>query len=352
MDYQLGDSGLLGKFSAKNIFSLSQKGTPLLVIFAMVLSMATPFIVFPNFANAAVVFGSVSSATNSDEPLETTTFTIPAPSSISSGDFLLAGIAFNGGDETSITAPSGWTLIQRTDGEGTVDDEIGMTTYYKVAGSSEPASYTWDLVNTEGVEPDNETEPRAAGGIIRYTGVDTTDPVDVMSEAEGDDDILVAPSVTTTVADETVVVFYAQDDNNDHPTPSGTIERYDVENIDVDGPQTSAADFTQAAAGATGTKSIDIGSSTPDSVTQTIALKTAPPADTDEDGVIDDEDNCPSVSNADQTDTDEDGIGDACDSTPNGDNDSDGIDNATDNCIDDANADQADADGDGIGDVC
>src|SRR3989344_1173193 len=58
MDYQLGDSGLLGKFSAKNIFSLSQKGTPLLVIFAMVLSMATPFIVFPNFTQAAPPDGS------------------------------------------------------------------------------------------------------------------------------------------------------------------------------------------------------------------------------------------------------------------------------------------------------
>jgi hypothetical protein len=37
--------------------------------------------------------------------------------------------------------------------------------------------------------------------------------------------------------------------------------------------------------------------------------------DTDEDGVIDIEDNCPSVANADQVDTDNDGIGDACDAS-------------------------------------
>src|SRR3989344_2343243 len=225
MDYQLGDSGLLGKFSAKNIFSLSQKGTPLLVIFAMVLSMATPFIVFPNFANAAVVFGSVSSATNRDEPLETTTFTIQAPSSISSGDFLIAGIAFNGGDETTITAPSGWTIIERTDGSGSNDDDIGLATYYKITGSSEPFSYVWGVINTQGGDSDEDTEPRATGGIIRYTGVDTNDPVDVSSEDEGNDDVLVAPSVTTTQQNETVIVFYGQDDNNDPPNPSGTTER-------------------------------------------------------------------------------------------------------------------------------
>ena len=57
--------------------------------------------------------------------------------------------------------------------------------------------------------------------------------------------------------------------------------------------------------------------------------------DTDDDGVPDILDNCPSVSNSDQLDSDGDGMGNACD-----------------NCPSIANPDQADADGDGIGDIC
>ncbi len=71
-------------------------------------------------------------------------------------------------------------------------------------------------------------------------------------------------------------------------------------------------------------------------------------ADTDGDGVLDDEDNCPAISNADQFDLDEDGVGDACDV----DKDNDGVNNNFDNCPVFPNADQSDLDQDGIGDVC
>ncbi|MFO0839861.1 MAG: thrombospondin type 3 repeat-containing protein [Phycisphaerae bacterium] len=60
-----------------------------------------------------------------------------------------------------------------------------------------------------------------------------------------------------------------------------------------------------------------------------------PEADSDKDGIVDSEDNCPNAANPDQADSDGDGIGDVCD-----------------NCPSVANPDQADADGDGVGDVC
>ncbi|MCC4308530.1 thrombospondin type 3 repeat-containing protein [Alcanivorax marinus] len=72
--------------------------------------------------------------------------------------------------------------------------------------------------------------------------------------------------------------------------------------------------------------------------------------DIDDDGVDNEDDNCPRVVNPDQTDTDNDGIGDACDN--NIDQDDDGIEDNEDNCPAVPNPNQSDIDGDGIGDVC
>ncbi len=70
--------------------------------------------------------------------------------------------------------------------------------------------------------------------------------------------------------------------------------------------------------------------------------------DTDGDGILDIDDNCPDVPNPEQEDADDDGIGDACDD----DADADGIPDEEDNCPDVPNPGQEDADDDGIGDAC
>ena len=76
--------------------------------------------------------------------------------------------------------------------------------------------------------------------------------------------------------------------------------------------------------------------------TQAACLLDAPPdLDVDDDGILNDIDNCPAIANADQTDGDADGVGDVCD-----------------NCPRTRNPDQADRGGlgsdgsDGVGDAC
>jgi len=70
--------------------------------------------------------------------------------------------------------------------------------------------------------------------------------------------------------------------------------------------------------------------------------------DTDMDGIINKDDNCPYTSNSKQEDTNMDGIGNACDI----DIDGDGINNTEDNCPYHFNSDQSDLDEDNIGDLC
>ena len=70
-------------------------------------------------------------------------------------------------------------------------------------------------------------------------------------------------------------------------------------------------------------------------------------SDTDNDGILDDVDNCVNTPNPDQADIDGNGIGDVCQDT-----DGDGVLDINDNCPTEANTDQADVDGNGIGDAC
>lgn len=75
--------------------------------------------------------------------------------------------------------------------------------------------------------------------------------------------------------------------------------------------------------------------------------------DSDGDGVFDNYDNCPGISNPGQTNADFDAEGDACDSTNNAeDADGDLVPDNVDNCPNTSNPNQADADGDGEGDAC
>jgi len=75
-----------------------------------------------------------------------------------------------------------------------------------------------------------------------------------------------------------------------------------------------------------------------------------PIQDSDNDGVPDNTDNCPTTANPGQEDADGNGIGNACNDTE--DQDGDEYANSLDNCPTTANPTQLDTDGDGRGDAC
>jgi thermitase len=94
------------------------------------------------------------------------------------------------------------------------------------------------------------------------------------------------------------------------------------------------------------------------------ALRSLDPGDADDDGILDDDDNCPYVANPNQVDADDDGIGDDCDNCPEAPNGPDGgtctEGDVGNNCTkdDDCGTDgfcsmgQEDSDEDGTGDAC
>jgi hypothetical protein len=133
---------------------------------------------------------------------------ITKPAGVIPGDLLIAGLYVRGAP--SVTAPAGWTLI-RQDGSA--------FSYRRVAGASEPASYTWTY-------PENHT---AAGAIAAYTGVDTSDPVQVTSgRVNGKSVSLTAPSITTTKPGTMVVGVFGVGRKTTINRPSGMKERADV----------------------------------------------------------------------------------------------------------------------------
>lgn len=183
-------------------------------------------------------FGAATTAANAS--FGATTLVINRPGSTSAGNLLLAGITVAGGSNVTITPPSGWTLVGRTNNS----TSVGVATYRKIATSSEASSYTWSI----------SPSARATGGIVRLTGVNTSTPVDVSAGATGSGTSVTAPSVTTTVENTALVGFFGSNTNATFTPPGTLTERVDVANASSSGPAIQAATGERATIGATGTR--------------------------------------------------------------------------------------------------
>jgi hypothetical protein len=125
-----------------------------------------------------------------------------------SGDVIIAHISLRSGAGT-ITKPSAsWSLVDRID-----SSTVTLAVYSLVAGSSEPASYTWSW----------PTAVKAVGIMRNFSGVDTSAPVDGHAGAteSSASTTHVAPSVNAAYANEIRVVGIADASSGTCNTISG-----------------------------------------------------------------------------------------------------------------------------------
>ena len=202
-----------------------------------------------------IAFRSATSA----QVLIGTSITLNKPSGTASGDVLVAAVDIGLGT-TTVTAPSGWTLVRST----TSGSSLTQATYVHVAGTSEPSSYQWRFSSLR----------MASGVMAAYVGVNTTTPVDVSgggSSSNSSSDV--APSVTTTVAGDLLIGVFGEAANASVTPPTGMLEQ--VEQLAGTGNTrvvTELSDQQLGAAGATGTRTATLSKSGAN-VGQLIALR-------------------------------------------------------------------------------
>jgi hypothetical protein len=206
----------------------------------------------PTPASAAIGFVAASKAENGTGA---TSLSLTKPTGAAEGQVLVASVTAAG--TGTVTAPSGWTAIASVTQGSTI-----QLTYYRVAGASEPSSYSWSL----------GSKRVASGGIAAYSGVNQTVPVDATATASGASGNASAPSATTSVSGDLVLVFASFGAVATVTPDASTTERFDV----ASGSNASElADFAQAGAGATSAKTITPSVSSGVWLAQTIALRDA-----------------------------------------------------------------------------
>jgi hypothetical protein len=183
------------------------------------------------------------------------------PAGTNSGDLLIVGLMYEKGSATTATAPDGWTLIRKAN-QG---NNIGLSTYYKVAGSNEPEIYTFVL----------SSSPKWSVGISRIVGADQSNPIDTHSGGSGGQSFdATAPSVTTSACNALVLSFYASKKDATWTEPNGTTELYDYPNIQQGLTSNMLAYYVQSDKGSTGDKTAT-ASLSDYWVAQQIAIRTA-----------------------------------------------------------------------------
>ncbi len=200
------------------------------------------------------------------------TLAIPAPAGTQSGNFLLATVVVDGGtSRINNPLPNGWTQIRETDR----GNDIGVATYRKFAGASDTGAgvtYTFRLSNNT----------RAVGGIVRYTGVNPSNPVSDdggQASGGGGGNPVTAPSINPGDNSALVAVLGSDTGTTFGSWSAGMTEQLDQRNTSGSGPTIGIGTGSFASGSSTGTKTATTAASSRWAA-QLIALQGVPgPAD-------------------------------------------------------------------------
>jgi len=140
------------------------------------------------------------------------TCTLNRPSGVREGDLLIV-ICTKDGTGSALSGPAGFSVLVAESESG----EQTTASWWKEANDSESSSYavTWGGVSEDYV-----------GGIIRISGANTVDPVDVSDTNTGTGNVI-APDVTTTENNSLILRFCGIDDDDQGDSfgvPAGTVE--------------------------------------------------------------------------------------------------------------------------------
>jgi len=202
----------------------------------------------------------VNTTTGANNATSSLQLSVPAGRAVD--DLLLATITINGAQ--SITPPTGWTLV-RVDTSGST---LRQAIYYRLATSSEPASYTWSFSGSTG----------AAGIIAAYRGVSTTSPIDAHSGRVNPSSTQVPTNAITTITNHSAVVaLYGMAWNTTLNLPAALDERAEA-SMQRSRSRVALAlgDRVAAVPGSTGTLTATSGKSSV-SIGQLLALRPAGP---------------------------------------------------------------------------
>lgn len=197
-------------------------------------------------AAAPALLGTPTTAASSTA---TTTLTINRPAGSGRHVLLLAQLSLRGGSGVTITPPTGWTLIRRTNSSTVV--ALAIYRKYVADLATESASYAWTF-----------TSSVATGAIVAITGAAPGTPVPVSAGTADTTSgaTLVAPTVSPAMADTLLVSVWGNSNGSGGYTPpAGMTERVDSSSGGTTtGTRLGVATEVRAASGATGTRTATV----------------------------------------------------------------------------------------------